>query len=112
MNKVYFLSLFVVCFLFAGCTSNSSTGGKNDQSYAYTVEIEGVKYGFTEEQVPIEQIGKKIGVKPISCSFPECPAPHGDLFYEIKGTEGKDAIAVETYAGNLYYRCVRINKNP
>jgi hypothetical protein len=109
VTRISFLSLFILCIVFTGCTSPSLNDDEIDHGYVYTVEIDGVDYGFTGEQVPIDHIGRKIGVKPVSCHIPECPAPSGDLFYEIKTIKGKKAVAVQDYGGNVYYRCVKIN---
>lgn|GEM_PF-7124618 len=105
---LFTIPLLIICILFVGCSYSSQEGEEIDHGYIYTVEIDGVDYGMTEEQLQNDQIGKKIGVKPISCHVPECPAPEGEIFYEIKSTEVQEAVAVESYAGDTYYRCVRI----
>jgi hypothetical protein len=107
--------VFLLLFL-AGCASNSTTA---ESKYTYTVALDGIVYGYTQEQVSVENIKDKVGigeriVSPkvirngdIGCSVSECKQPNGREFYSIKNTDQEKAIAVKIDE-KTYYRCIKI----
>ncbi|WP_201004073.1 hypothetical protein [Paenibacillus glycanilyticus] len=94
-----------VAYVYAGSINNSN----NSVAYVYTVTIKEKTYGFTDTEVPKEQIGEKIGDIPIDCSVSECAQPPGNIFYEIKGNQGEKYVAVFSEVEKKYYRWTNIN---
>ncbi|WP_238323118.1 hypothetical protein [Gorillibacterium massiliense] len=72
-------------------------------------------YGFYDEEIPAENIGKAIEeYGGILCKYSECPAPDGTEFYEIKGTSMNKTIARKVYTSEqtvIYRKCVKIKKD-
>ena len=114
---------FGISVLLLSCSEQNS---KEEKLFTYTVTFNDIVYGFTNEEVALDQIDKLVGeansgvVSPkvsenvqIGCNVPECAAPPGTKFYSMKSINSKKAIAVKVSRGNnnyLYYKCVYIKK--
>ncbi|WP_373232579.1 hypothetical protein [Cohnella sp.] len=102
---------FGISVLLLSCSEKNS---KEEKFFTYTVAFNDIVYGFTNEEVALEQIDKLIGENvQIGCNVPECAAPPGTEFYSMKSINSKKTIAVKVPRGNnkyLYYKCVYIKK--
>lgn len=114
----------VSVFLFS-CSENTTKEVKKEQQFTYTVAFDDNVYGFTNDEVTLDDIDKLIGeasgvVSPrvtkngqIGCNVSECKAPPGTKFYSLKTVDSKEAIAVKVQNGKnnyLYFKCVFIDR--
>jgi hypothetical protein len=110
--------IIIFLVLLAGCGGNSKI---LDSKYTYTVALNGIVYGFTSEDVPVENIKVQLGVGErvvslhverdgdIGCSVNECKGPSGRTFFSIQNIKQEEEIAVKINE-DTYYKCIRIRK--
>ncbi|WNQ12173.1 hypothetical protein MJA45_03735 [Paenibacillus aurantius] len=103
------LPLALLLSLLAGCSLDARTSGKGSSgSYPGAVAWNGSLYGLSVTEVPAENIGRELGsvqkqVTPMPRHNGEANSMEtGTLFFEIKGTDPGEAVAVEK-EGRYYH---------
>jgi hypothetical protein len=120
MRKLLFL--FCMLFILTIMPLHTSAEPINESKYGYTIALNGIVYGFTNEEVPIETILIKIGegvrvISPkvekdgdIGChGRSECRSPIGRVFYSLRGISPNEAIAVKTNRAT-FLKCIKIGE--
>ncbi|MCK9859351.1 hypothetical protein [Paenibacillus sp. ATY16] len=92
--------VLIVSFLLAGCSVQNK---ESSSSYPSAVAWNNILYGYSIEEISIEEIGKEIGkIKRQTTPMPkkngdsnDLRIPIGSILFEIKGKDPNQAIAIK-----------------
>lgn len=105
------LLVLLVSFLSAGCSVQNK---ESNSSYPSAVAWNNVLYGYSIEEVSIEEIGKEMGkIKRQVTPMPkkngdsnDLRIPTGSSFFEIKGKDPNQVIAIKV--NDKYFKALKL----
>ncbi|MDR6879302.1 hypothetical protein [Bacillus sp. 3255] len=109
MMKSLFMILFFIAVL-TGCSPN--TEAESSSIYPSAIAWNNVLYGLSSEEIAIHDIGKEIGkierrIAPMpKKSGDSNDKPVGSLFFEVKGTDVQEVVAVKV--NDKYFKASKL----